>query len=445
MLGISLLVAASASYLLLVMQQRDALRKDLAVEVTEFWQQQELLLNKLSGELQDALQQHELLRIKYLLSVYEDIMFGLSQRNLQVPLTACLVSLNAPQQIVCGSGLSDSYRLNRDDEYYLRMIKNPGQITLSEVYFDENMPDYYFINWSVAIVDDAGKYLAHIEVKAAHEELCKYLQARINDYRFEVYPATQLAVGFDLRLRTQGLLWNALLYIVYFVGAVGVLCAISWCAYRNLRYQQRLTRQHDELTQKLAQVQTKLHWYQQWHVVQQRYGELSACANNVIQEILLSELLQDILVVNQELALIRRIEVLLPEVSQKAIYVIAERLWLMRLLSGVLQEILCQSPSGSVITINFRLEAQVDGPLAQQFVFSDNAFYTQLVDRQVIPNAYEIRCQSWLKLLELVRIHSGTISHEHTAYVGNTITIAIPKFIKRNVVPISQALIKEEA
>ncbi len=412
---------------------RQHFQQQVIVSIQRVLDQQQILLQRLGHNLLLPIQNKDQLVISAYLSAYEDQLYVAAQQGLAIPASLSLVSLSAPLNIISSIGLAEASTLAPDEEYYLRVVRQPKDLSISQQYIRLEMPDCKLINFGLGVLDHQQQFIAHLDAKIAVAALQKFVQNSL--------PGSSL-YSFDLSgpdmLQPKIVLHKKVYWLEYFKYTSNILLKL-WVVFSLIWFGLLWyfkSRDKDKTINSLQKendiISTRLNYLLHANVLQDKYAAMSK-SNQQLQNIELHDFLTEARTLNAELIHQHNINLILPQAGKQKNLFFAHRLHMIQLVAGILQEIILQVGSGNTIELQIEL---IEDTSQQQliFKFSDNGYYSSLTDREIRITTADIRCQGWNNIYALAALENATIQHKHTAYVGNTITLSIPYRVKNNVV-----------
>lgn len=405
-------------------------------DIHKFLNQQRRLLEQLSQNIIGPIKDQDTFTVAINLRAYEDMLFALSRLNLSLPARIYFVSLSVPQNIIGSNGKVSNKILAPDEKYYINIIDNPTQLTISNAYEELSMPNLFFCNLGLGVIDHGDKFYGQLDMQISINALQHHIATH----------ATKKSWLFNFTLNKDNItlpeitLKNRHLYLIFIlVLSAAILAIIAISKLMVLYYLQYKHQKYAliDLHIKYDLLMSELKLIKSLRQVQHKYGVLSASGANNDSLIDIQQILQDAHVVNSEDALLNGVTIQLPlfnTTSQLRFY--GNRLRLMQILSGIMHETINVLPSNSTIMLQIEIVPIQDNLHQIHFIFNDNGFYNQLENRHAIPSNADIRMHGWDNIKCLIELELGELRHVHTAYSGNIISFTIMRKIEQKVVNI---------
>lgn len=398
-------------------------------------EQQQELLQRLSKQLLESIKQQNLTEISKHLRIYEDQIFILAKQGLTIPVKIQWVSFNVPQIVVTSEGVANSNTLAPDQRYYLNVFADPKQLQTSNNYIKEEMPEYRLLNLGLSILDRHNNIQGLLDISISLTSLHAYLESDLG--------AAAAVFSFNLLdLANPEIVLNATTYWVgllkFIAGVVGTFAGL-WLliSYGHKLYNYTLVQnlQLENAKRQIATLTMNAVIHRNAAATQNKYGIIAADPETKAMQLIdISELLNDSLAVNAELAQIRNVTITLPTQKILQVYIFGNMVRLIQILSGIMYEVLSRLPANSTINVQLLI---TDLPLnARQFTFkfTDNGFYNTLDSRSELQSTADIRIKGWDNIQNLIAMEGGNFEYVHTAYSGNTISFSLNVKESSNVV-----------
>lgn len=434
------IVLCFISYVSHVTKEKKLFATQLSRNIDQYFLQQKYSLQRLGNSLLPALREQNTNIITATLNTYEEILFGLAQQDLAIPVSISWVSLSAPQQILGSFGAVATTALSPDTEYYIRAVEEPDTLAVSHLYIKSEMPDYPLFNYGLGIKDNSNNYYGQLDVKIAAVAFKEYITAKLNNdadlFGFELHNGNVSEPEIHLN---QAQCWLGCLK--YIVIRVAMLITFIASFFMMRKLVQRFIDQKNTLVLQSIELKNNTHTLQiisQGQSVQRKYGELLQIGLNNKQNISLQQLLTDIHAVNAPFALENNLQLELQSAKVTDILFYGNKLRVMQILSGITYEVLQQLGANGKLNLQINLIEQSHVKQTLEFIFTDNGFYKTLQEREVMLSVTDIRCQGWQNISALIALEDGVLEHTHTAYSGNTIRLKITRELVNNVVKLEE-------
>lgn len=417
-IAILTLIMCGISFTLHIITLKRQYSNVLRHEISQYLDQQKFLLQRLGQKLVGPIKQQDFNTVSQTINAYEEIIFSLAKQKLAIPANIYLVSLDADQQVIGGFGYTDQSILAPDENYYSRVVEEPGNIAISELYIKHEMPDYPLLNLGVGITGTVNNYYGQLDLKLAVKTLQNYfISHELFSFKFVDNNLLSPKISFDKN--------NLMLYAVKFIflrlASIILLITILTWLYKAYR-------QHLQL--KISPLLAKIDKLQKFIEVQYNYG-LPAVGDKIN----LQQLLNDIKDLNIIFAEQKQIRLVFPEYNNNQMLCFyGNKLRLVQILSGMLYEIILHVSVGSMVEVKTILTDYPSNKQKIEFIFNDNGFYEKLQHREVSLSTTDIRCQGWENIINLIDLENGLLEHQHVAYVGNTIRFSLVCQAVNNVV-----------
>ncbi len=396
-------------------------------QIGQLLTQQDFMLKRLGKRILLSIQQHNVQEIVANLRMYEDLCFALAKQDLSVPVSIFFVSLSAHQQVLSSSGMIDESFLAPDEKYYMQAIEEPNRLHISKAYIKSELPEFSLLNWGIG-VQGHDKYYGQLDAKLSLDAIYIYLQAKIPNTQFFSYQLTIDSGLHPVVTVQQTLFWYGLCEQI-FLWLSGYVVSIAAIFYVSKARRRWLLQKHvlQNSRQEIANLHSNLQILQLANEIQQKYGTLAlTTAADAKQIIDIHELLRDMHAVNAEFAIVRGVQMRLPNYTAHNLKFCGNMHRIMQILSGILYEIIYLLAAGSNLEIQVVFKDYAEDKQQLIFKFIDNGYYAGLQDRQVVMSNHDVRCFGWSNIYALIALENGTLEHTHVAYVGNTITLILP-------------------
>ncbi len=393
---------------------------DVTLKINEFLLQQQSLLQSMHDKIAPLIKKNEIENIAILLNAYEEHMYILSKRNVNVSSNIYFISLDAPQFIVGSTGLLDAKTWNYNPYYYAKVAENPGRIVTSTIYAGKSLPEYKLVN--IGFSSDKNKqYLGqldlHIAVAAIHQILSvQRLQHNWFDFKFNENIENPI-----IYMRTdaywQAIIRPSLLTMMFFivVSILGIICYA--CILYVVRLRTNLANNYEQIV--LLKSETSI--YKNVLSTQYKYGALR---ENIEQPISLYQIFMDAKTINMDMALAKGINIDIDCSGIEHIQVLYG-IYLIQIFAGIIYETIKQLPKNSYIDVQVSVqEAKRQQNPIILFTLNDNGFYTELVSQPETKNIADIRAKGWEHIKLLLAQIQADMEFTHVAYQGNTILVS---------------------
>ena len=403
---------------------KDIYHAQLTRQIEQYLAQQSIMLQRLGKNLIGPLKQSNIEDISQKLFAYEEILFLLAKQNLAIPVSAHLVAMDAPRKIIGSFGLLDVADLAPDEQYYTKIVEDPNNLAISQLYIKQEMPDYYFLNIGLGVVDSAGNYLGQVDLKLAVLALQAFLKSNLHEHAhlFNFKLADNNLLNPQVSLNKTNFWLEFLQYMSLRIGLASILAWFSFVTHKLYRENRQHQQESNQLQKQLLAANTKLSSAVSAAQVQNYYSLLATNGDNS-QLIIVQQLLDDVKAVNLVWAIELGVQLSLPMPNQTNLLRFhGNKFRLMQILSGILHAIISMLSSGGNVELGIITRENQHGQHKLIFTFQDNGFYDALPSKP------------WDEICALVGLESGELEHVHTAYVGNMISLTIARKLVTNVI-----------
>lgn len=390
-------------------------------------QQQQAMLQGLGKQLQPLIQAQDWPGMRQILQLYEDQIFVLAKQGVSLAAKMQWLSLDAANKIISSKGINHSGLLAQEP-YYLKSIAKPQQLILSNIYTTLEMPEHHLINLGLGLLCK-DEYCGHLEAQVSLPAIEAYLRPNSNLFKYKIATSLQNPqISINARAYWLGLTR----YVIWGWMLVGVIMFVYTRIAHLHKNHKQTSLDLQTAKQQLEQAHNTAQIYKNILHTQYAYGAQNCDASEIINA---AQLLSDVVMVNADLVKAREIQVKIASLP-KHLRLYANKLSCMRILSGILYEILRQLPNGSRVDIQIQNRMQNETQCIT-FLFSDNGFYATLEEREEAPNTADVRARGWSNIQRLITNLQGAFTYQHVAYQGNTISFSILRNASKNVVNLS--------
>jgi hypothetical protein len=410
-----------ANFMLNLAGKKKEYQSRIEDNIQVFLQQQTDNLQRLGSNLLPFVRDKNYAQISTYLAAYEDAIYGLAKQGETISGNVQLVSLNIPLLIVGSKGLLNTTAMMPDQEYYNAGINDPFNLVVSKNYHKSEMPDYTFFNLGIGVVDNLQIYYGHLEQKIALDRLYAYLSNKLNNetlFNFNLQNHNGLHAivtlnKFNCWLACGSYILQRLLFVLTTLWLLRSGYKFYYQYISNIK-----TLAHTN--EQLLNVHSQLQAITQANILQSKYG--SMCLNQAKQNVNVLQLLQDALAINIPTA--QQQVITMPTITDELsnLYVYAARYQLLRLLSGIVAEILYALQPHAKLEINVAT-IKIGNSQQLEVCFTDNGYYHDLEDRKIIEDTTDIRCQGWGNIKKLAMEIGAELEYKHQIYNGNKISV----------------------